>query len=456
MGLPERLAELEVAGTPIRLGLVGVGQMGAGLIGQTGMTLGMKVVAAADIVLDRAISGLQEAGDAGEIVTVTSEEVASGQADRLIAGGQRVATRDAMAVCKLANVDVVIEATGVPSIGASIAFSAILARKHVVMLNVETDATVGYLLKRMADMAGVIYTTSAGDEPGAIKELYDFAIAMGFEVVCVGKGKNNPLDHSANPSTVAEQATTQEMAPKMLASFVDGSKTMVEMTSVANALSFHIDQRGMHGPRTTVDKLAEVFVPKEDGGILNGRQRVDYATGPVAPGVFVIITTEQPKVVKDLKYLKLGKGPYWSLYRPYHLANMETTLSAARAVIYGEATLAPKGPPTAETLAIAKRDLQPGEVLDGIGGYTVYAGIDNAETAREEGLLPLGLIEGARMKVAVRAGTPLKYEDVELDERSVIVHLRRLQDALVYGNGMTVPIATGAQRQQTAEVGERR
>jgi predicted homoserine dehydrogenase-like protein len=169
--------------------------------------------------------------------------------------------------------------------------------------------------------------------------------------------------------------------------------------------------------------------------------------------VFVIITTDQPKVVKDLRYLKLGKGPYWALYRPYHLANLETTLSAARAVIYGEATLAPKGPPMVEVLTIAKRDLKAGEMLDGIGGYTVYAGIDNADTAHAEGLLPLGLVEGARMKVAVAAGTPIQYAHVELNDRSVIGHLRRLQDALVFGGGLAAPALASAP--EAVEAGER-
>ena len=440
MGLPERLAELERTGRPIRIGLVGVGQMGLGLIGQTGMTKGMRVVAAADILLDRARLGLQEAGPrAGEVVTVTTQDVESGRADELIATGRRLALDDATAVCRLANVDVVIEATGIPNIGAAVALQAILARKHIVMLNVETDVTVGHLLKRMADAAGVVYTTSAGDEPGALKELYDFATAIGFEIVCVGKGKNNPLDRSATPALVSEQAHRQEMSPKMLASFVDGSKTMVEMTAVANATGLAIDTRGMHGPRTEVDKLAEVFCPREEGGILSRRGVVDYATGPVAPGVFVIITTDQPKVVKDLRYLKLGSGPNWALYRPYHLANLETTLSAARAVIYGEATLAPKGPPVAETLAVAKRDLAPGDTIDGIGGTCVYASVDNVHTTRAEGLVPLGILDGARVRLAVPQGTPIRYSDIELDERSVIVQLRRLQDVLVMGSGLSVP-----------------
>lgn len=441
MGLADRLAALDASGHPIRIGLVGVGQMGAGLIGQTAMAKGMRVVAAADIMLERAQAGLEQAGpNLGDVAVVTSEDVASGRADELIAAGKRLALNEATALCQLANVDVVIEATGVPNIGAAVAYQAILGRKHVVMLNVETDVTVGYLLKRMADAAGVVYTTAAGDEPGSILELFDFATALGFDIVAVGKGKNNPLNPTATPATVAEQAQRQNMSPKMLASFVDGSKTMVEMTAVANATGFGIDIRGMHGPKTEVSKLAEVFCPKADGGILSGRGLVDYATGPVAPGVFLIFTVDQPKVAADLRYLKVGKGPYWALYRPYHLANLETTISAARAFFYHEATLAPKGPPVAETIAIAKRDLAAGDTIDGIGGYAVRASVDMAQTTRAEGLAPLGILDGARVRTAIPQGTPIKYSDVELDETSLIVQLRRLQDAMVLGGGLKVPV----------------
>jgi predicted homoserine dehydrogenase-like protein len=228
-----------------------------------------------------------------------------------------------------------------------------------------------------------------------------------------------------------EQAKQQDMNPKMLTEFVDGSKTMVEMTAVANATGLVPDISGMHGPRATPDTLAQIFCPKEDGGILSQRGVVDYALGNIAPGVFLIITTQQPKVIKDLKYLRLGPGPYWALYRPYHLANIETPLSVAQAVLLHQTTLAPQGPPVAETTTVAKRDLRPGEVLDGLGATTVHGGIERADVAREGKMLPLGLSERARVRRDIAQGQTLTYDDVELDERSFIVHARRLQDMLI-------------------------
>jgi predicted homoserine dehydrogenase-like protein len=299
------------------------------------------------------------------------------------------------------------------------------------MLNVETDVTVGYLLKRMADSADIIYTTAAGDEPGAILELYDFATSLGFDIVTLGKGKNNPLDRSATAQKLTEQAQRQEMSPKMLASFVDGTKTMVEMTAVANATGFVPDVSGMHGPSATPDTLAQIFCPREDGGILNNRGVVDYAVGGVAPGVFLIFTTSQPKVAKDLRYLRLGPGPYWALYRPYHLANIETPISVAQAVLYHQTTLAAKGIPIAETTAIAKKDLAEGDIIDGLGGTTVYGNIERVDIARDNRMLPLGIAEHARVLHPIAQGQTLTYDDVVLDEQSFIVHARRLQDILV-------------------------
>jgi predicted homoserine dehydrogenase-like protein len=200
---------------------------------------------------------------------------------------------------------------------------------------------------------------------------------------------------------------------------------------VANATGLVPDISGMHGPRATPDTLAQIFCPKEDGGILSQRGVVDYALGNIAPGVFLIITTQQPKVIKDLKYLRLGPGPYWALYRPYHLANIETPLSVAQAVLLHQTTLAPQGPPVAETTTVAKRDLRPGEVLDGLGATTVYGGIERADVAREGKMLPLGLSERARVRRDIAQGQTLTYDDVELDERSFIVHARRLQDMLI-------------------------
>jgi len=302
----------------------------------------------------------------------------------------------------------------------------------MMQMNVEADATAGALLRHRAREAGVIYSLSGGDEPGTISELYDFATCLGFDVVSVGKGKNNPLIPTANPDTVAETAHRQMMNPKMLSSFVDGSKTMMEMTTISNALGYLPDKRGMHGPEVTRDALASTYIPSDDGGIFSGPNRVDYGRG-VAPGVFVVFTTDHPKLARDLVYLKVGDGPYWALFRPYHLTSLETPLSIAKAVLRGETTLATDRPPSAETITIAKKSLRSGEQIDGIGGFCVYGTIERADLARRENLLPLGLATGARIVNDLEAGTPLTYADVALDESLTITCLRREQDALFFG-----------------------
>ena len=360
------------------------------------------------------------------------------RAAEVIAAGGRVHTTNA-ALASAAPLDVTVEATGVAEMGARVALQAIEAGKHVMQMNVEADATVGALLRRRATEAGVIYSLSGGDEPGAISELHEFATCLGYDVVSVGKGKNNPLIPSANPETMAETARRQMMNPKMLASFVDGSKTMMEMTTISNALGYLPDRRGMHGPEVTPDTLATTYIPRDEGGILSGRDRVDYGRG-VAPGVFVVFTTDHPKLARDLVYLKVGKGPYWALYRPYHLTSLETPISIAKAVLRGETTLATDRPPSAETVTVAKKALRAGEKIDGIGGFCVYGVIERADVARRENLLPLGLATGASLIGAVDEGTPLTYRDVELAGSSTITALRREQDTLVFGHpGNGVP-----------------
>ena len=431
MNLVSELELRQQKNQPIGVGLVGVGQMGAGFIAQVDLMQGMNVIAAADIDTQRATAAFHSIGLTEEQVVVLPSNATLAQANEAIEAGKRIVTANASLIPELTAVEAVVEATGIPSIGAQVAYRTILARRHIVMLNVETDVTVGHLLKRMADAADVIYTTSAGDEPGSLKELYDFATTLGFEIVAAGKGKNNPLNRSATPQELMEQAIRQDMNAKMLTSFVDGTKTMVEMTAVANATGLVPDISGMHGPVATPDTLAQIFCPREDGGILHQRGVVDYALGDIAPGVFLIITTEQPKVVKDLKYLRLGPGPYWALYRPYHLANIETPISVAQAVLLKQATLAAKGAPVAETTTVAKRDLRAGEILDGLGGTMVHGNIERVETARDGKMLPLGLSVRACLLRDIECGQTLTYDDVELDEQSFIVHARRLQDMLL-------------------------
>ena len=411
----------------IRVAIVGAGQMGEGLAAQTELMDGIRVVALADIRPSIARQAFESAGVDGAQIVETDDLSLAASA---IGDGKRVATTNTAIVNHIEQVDIVVEATGIPNVGAEVAHNAILGKRHVLQMNVETDATVGYLLRKLADDAGVIYTLTSGDEPGATMELYDFAKTLGFDVVCAGKGKNNPLDREATPDTVKQKAAAQQMNPKMLASFVDGTKTMVEMTALANAIGFVPDVRGMHGPQVTPDTIDSVFVPRDAGGVIGDVGRVEYGIG-IAPGVFVVFTAHNPKITRDLRYLNVGPGPYWALYRPYHLANLETPISIIRAVINRATTIATLTPPTAETVTYAKRALKAGEHIDSLGGYTVYGMIERATVAAEQRLLPIGLAPGAVLKQDVAAHRPITYDDVEIDDSLTIVQLRKKQDAML-------------------------
>ena len=414
MSLRSKLEVLERAGTPIRVGLVGAGQMGRGFIAQVAGIPGMETVAVADVDPQRGLDAFREVG-------LDPVEGLNGHP------GRPAVTGDAAELARSEAVDVVVEATGVTEVGARVAYEAIQERKHVVMLNAETDATIGAILARMARSAGVVYTGSAGDEPAAIMELYDFARSMGFEVVLAGKGKNNPLDLTATPESVAEEAGRKNMNPKMLAAFVDGTKTMVEMATVANAIGFVPDIPGMHGPaETDPRRLGEVFSLQKEGGILSSYGTVDYVRG-VAPGVFVVVRSHEGPVRETLEYLRMGAGPNHVFYRPYHLTSLETPLSVTRAVIYGEPAIISGERPTAEVVAVAKRDLDAGEKLGGIGGADYYGTVYPVSEARE--MLPIGLAAGARTTRPVPKGSAISRAGVELPEDSFVVNLRRLQDA---------------------------
>ena len=413
MGLRDKLEVLERNGSPIRVGLVGAGQMGRGFIAQVAGIPGMEVTVAADIEPQRAMSAFREIGHE----PVMDERGKPGRPN---------VTDDTGELSRSDEVDVIVEATGVPEIGAHVAFDAIQNGKHVVMLNVEADVTFGPILVRMGRSAGVVYTGSAGDEPGAIMELYDFARSLGFEVVAAGKGKNNPLELLATPDSLADEAASKQMNPKMLASFVDGTKTMVEMAAVANATGMTPDKPGMHGPEETVpDRLASLFSLEEEGGILKSYDTVDYVRG-VAPGVFIIVRSEAEPVRETLEYLGQGAGPNYVLYRPYHLTSLETPMSVARAALYGEPTIAPQETPSAEVVAVAKRDLKPGETLGSIGSADYYSCIYSVSEARD--MLPIGLAEGARTTGPVEQGDIITRASVELAEGTFVQSLRRLQE----------------------------
>jgi predicted homoserine dehydrogenase-like protein len=414
MNFTEELIKREKElGRPVRVGLAGAGQMGSGLAAQIGKIPGMELVACADIDLARAENALRLAG----IEKIGHNKDAS----TYIESGQGGVVDNAKALAEL-PVDIVYEATGVPWVGAEVADACIDAKKHILMLNVETDVTIGKYLANKANANGVIYSVANGDEPVACKELYDFSVDLGFEIVCVGKGKNNPLDQTANPDTCLEKATKKKMNPKMLASFEDGSKTMIEMAALANAIGLPPDKVGMNGPISEVKDLNKTLIPIEDGGVLKGIGRVDYAFGP-APGVFSIVKSDNPTVIDEMAYLSMGPGPYYTFYRPYHLASIEAPRSVGMAIINNEPGLQPTTW-IAEVIGHAKKDLLVGDKIDGIGGYCSYGVTYPVEESKE--FVPLGLLEGAVVTKDIKKGEPIAKTAVQLPD-NLINSLRKLQ-----------------------------
>ncbi len=424
MELLERLRAREAAGDPIRVGLVGCGHMGSGMVHVTHQMPGMETVAIADIAPARALETLQKLGLTADQVCVTDQR---GEAEDALRAGKRVLTKDAVLLAQLEGLDAVVEATGLTETGARVAWTGIAHRKHVIMLNVETDVTVGPLLYRLAQQAGCVYTAAFGDEPGVCKMLYNSAAALGFEVVCLGKGKNNPINLDATPELCREEAERRGMNPKMLAAFKDGSKTMVELAAMSNATGLVPDVPGMHGAKADVEELNQVFVPREDGGVLSQRGCVDYSTGKVAPGVFAVITSPDPRVRTDMKFLAMGDGPYYTLYRPYHLCNVETPISVAEAVLYGEAGIVSKEM-VSEVAAIAKRHLLPGEVLGEIGMADFFGRTYTYSQARDEGAVPLGLVPGATVRLPISKGEVLTEANLIPDRHKFVYQLRQMQD----------------------------
>jgi predicted homoserine dehydrogenase-like protein len=425
MEIFEHLQRLEAEGDRIRVGLVGCGQMGSGLVHVTNQTAGMQTVVISDVDVDRPLATLEAMGVPRSEICVTGKV---GEAEDALQDGKCVVTEEALLLPKLESLDVLVEATGLTEVGSAVAWNSILHSKHVIMLNVETDVTVGPLLHRLAQQAGCVYTAASGDEPGVCKMLYNFAGTMGFEVVCLGKGKNNVIDFNATPDSCREEAESKGMNPKMLAAFKDGSKTMVELAAMSNATGLVPDVPGMHGARVDVPDLNKVFIPQQDGGILNHRGCVDYSTGKVAPGVFAIVTTPDPRIMVDMKFLSMGDGPYYTFYRPYHLCNVETTVSIAEAVIYGESTIVSKRM-VSEVATIAKRDLKAGEVAGEIGSPDIFGRTYTYAEASAQKAIPLGLATGGRATRDIAKGDMLTEENFAPNPEMFVYKLRRMQDA---------------------------
>jgi predicted homoserine dehydrogenase-like protein len=432
-GLAVDLAKrLEKTGRPIRIGLIGSGEMGTDIVTQCRQMTGITVAAIAEINLAAARKALAIAGAAAD----SHGEAGSAQALSTLLGAGKVAlTGDAQLVCTSDQIDVVIDATGKPAVGAEIGLTAMEHGKHLVMMNVEADVTIGAYLQSEARRLGVVYTLGAGDEPSSAMELINFVTGLGYPIVAAGKGKNNPLNIDATPDDYEAEARRRNMNPRMLVEFVDGSKTMVEMAAISNATGLVPDCPGMHGPAATLPELEKVLCPKADGGVLSRKGVVDFSIGKgVAPGVFVVAEMAHPRLRERMLDLKLGSGPYYTFYRPYHLTSLEVPLSCARAVLYGTADMQPLDVPTSEVCAVAKKDLKPGDKLDAIGEYGYRAWIMTRGDAAKARAIPVGLVEGGHAIRAIRKGELLTYDNAAMDESALIVTLRKRQDARLEAN----------------------
>jgi predicted homoserine dehydrogenase-like protein len=455
LGFKEKLNGLVKQGKRINVGVVGAGQMGLSIISHLSSIKGFRVCAVADKSMSRLgnicgslglnRSDIFEAQNSynGSILNANLKDILAGkkisdfsfkQTSEAILSGRIVFTNDFTLLAEIPEIDIVVDATGYTDIGAGVALTALLGNKDVVTLNVETDITVGPILKKIADDRKLVYTLAAGDEPAVLMELFDFADGLGFKIICAGKGKNNPLDRHANPASLEEYASKRGSSGKMMTSFVDGTKSMIEMACLSNATGLIPDCRGMHSPKAKIAELLSVFCLTSEGGILEKEGVVDFVIGDLAPGVFLVFSTQNKLTKELLNYLLMGEGPNYLLYRPYHIPGIETPLSIAKAYFERKPWIVPARGLVSEVITVAKKSLKSGEKIDGIGGYSVYGLIDRYEVAAREKLLPVGLSNDCVLKNNKSADEPVLIDDVEFDPAALLVQLRKLQDDTIQSN----------------------
>ncbi|MHB1109532.1 MAG: NAD(P)H-dependent oxidoreductase [Devosia sp.] len=427
-GLARDLKDRADAGRPIRIGVIGSGEMGTDLVTQGALMRGIEICA---IATRRPHTARQAVAIAYGDDSAAAEVDTPSKANAAIEAG-KIAVTSAETLVTTPLIDVVIDATGKPGVAADFDLMAMEHGKHLVMMNVEADVTIGPYLKQQADRLGVVYSVGAGDEPSSCMELIEFATALGLRIVSAGKGKNNALDHYAVPDDYREEAARRNMNPRMLVEFVDGSKTMVEMAAIANATGLVPDVPGMHGPKADRDEMVKVLIPREDGGILNRKGVVDFTIGKgVAPGVFVIVEAEHPRIIERMDDLHIGTGPYYAFFRPYHLTSLEVPLTCARIMLYGRPDMVPLPAPVAEVCAVAKRDLAVGETFDAIGETSYRSFIMTIGDARARQALPVGLLEGGKVTAPVRKGELITRANAIPDTTTKLFALRQLQDKML-------------------------
>ena len=442
MNLSAKLLEREAAGRPVTVGLIGAGKFGTMFLSQARLTRGLHVVAVADLDTARAKSQLATAG------WPAAQYAASSLAD---AYGKRATfiTDDTMAMIADPRIEVIVEATGIPGAGIAHCLKAIETGKHIVMVNVEADAVAGPLLARKAKAAGVVYSLAWGDQPALICEHVDWARAAGFKVICAGKGtRYEPHYHRSNPDNVWDIldkylniSDRKSINPKMFNSFVDGTKSGIEMTAVCNATGLVPQSDGLHFPPATRFELADICKPKAEGGTLEKEGVTEvtssvYRDGRYVPhhlalGTYVVIEGETEyarRCFREYAMLPDKSGKYAALYRPIHMIGLELGISVASCALRGEPTGAPTGF-RSDVVATAKRALKAGEILDGEGGFCVWGKQTPAEVSLARGLLPLGLAHNVRLKRDIAEGGALAWADVVVDANDVAVKVRREMEA---------------------------
>jgi predicted homoserine dehydrogenase-like protein len=416
------LEKRQQEGNPIRVGMVGAGYMGRGIALQIQKYVkGMKLVAISNRTPSKAERAYRQAG----AETIKPVETVS-QLEETIAQNKFAITDDPILLCEAESIDALIEVTGTIEYSAHVVMKAIKNNKHVILMNAELDATIGPILKVYADRSGVIITTSDGDQPGVIMNLYRYVNAIGFKPVLAGnmKGLQDPY---RTPETQKGYAEKYKQKPQMVTSFADGTKISMEMAVVANATGLRAGKRGMYGPRCEHVNDAVNLFPMDK--MLNGGF-VDYILGAEpAPGVFVLGYNEDPIQQQYMNYYKMGDGPLYAFYTPYHICHFETPITVARAVLFKDAAATPIGNSVCDVITVAKRDLKAGEVLDGNGGFTCYGMLENSDVCRAESLLPMGLSEGCRLKSDVKRDLAITYLDVDLPPGRLCDKLRAEQDS---------------------------
>lgn len=441
MNLAAKLRARAAEGRPVRVGLIGAGKFGSMFLSQVRTTVGMHLMGVADLSAERAKAALANTG-------WDTDAALAQDFDEARRTGRLVVTEDAEALIKADGIEVIVDATGSPAAGLRHALMAIAERRHIVMVTVEADVLAGALVARKAAEAGVVYTAAYGDQPALVCEMVDWAQACGFKVVAAGKGtKYLPSYHASTPDDVwghfgisTEQAAQAGMNPQMFNSFVDGTKSSIEMAAISNATGLSAPRDGLLFPPCGVDDLATILRPRAAGGVLEETGQVEVVSSlerdgrPVFRdlrwGVYVVFESDPSargdyarRCFREYGMATDASGRYTALYRPYHLIGLELGISVAAAALRGEATGAPIGF-LSDAVAVAKKDLKPGDTLDGEGGYTVWGRIMRAEDSLARGALPIGLAHKVRVLRPVAKGDVVGWADVDMAE-SDTVRLRR-------------------------------